>query len=90
MPLDLSVILIIATVLATILLGLGAYRMYGRAKRAEPKVLGALALETLHLMELDSIAKHAAADAALAEAKNADQVLAQIRAKIAGSAATAA
>ena len=73
-------IVIILTVLATALVGLGIYRTYVLAKKAEPKALGAVVLAALHAVELEVVAKQAAADAAKAEAANAVSQLAQIRA----------
>lgn len=77
-------ILIILTVLATALVGLGIYRTYVLAKKAEPKALGAVVLAALHAAEMEVAAKQAAANAATAEAANAAAQLSQIRAQVAG------
>lgn len=77
-------VVIAITVVATILICLGLYRTYVLAKREEPKALGAVVLAALHAVELEVVAKQAAADAAKAEAVNAASQLAQIRAQVAG------
>lgn len=78
-------VVIAITAIATILICLGLYRTYVLAKREEPKALGTIVLAALHAVELEIVAKQAAADAAKADAANAVSQLAQIRAQVAGT-----
>lgn len=78
-------VVIALTVLATLLVCVGLYRVYALAKREEPKALGTIVLAALHAVELEIVAKQAAADAAKADAADAVSQLAQIRAQVAGT-----
>jgi uncharacterized membrane protein len=80
---DLSILLVVATFLATILLGIGGYRLYTAAKRVEPQALGAVVLAALHAAEAEVAAKQAEAQAAAIEAANAAAQLAHIKAQVA-------
>lgn len=78
---------IAVTIAATILVGIGLWRLRARWDKAEPKVWTKVAEEALELAEADALQKDQAAKKAAAEAAAAHAQIAAFRARIGGPAA---
>jgi len=79
---DLSILLVVATSLATILLGVGGYRLYAAAKRVEPKAWAIVVREALKAMESEALECEHDAAAKAAEAASMRAQITQLRGQI--------